>query len=84
MSRLTLEQILIFNLDQRISEDDRMTYMTREDAYETLKECTCQDFGYDAKAWKKWFRENEFEVAWKGLRKQLEEVDRDSLAPLGW
>ena len=61
-----------------------MVYMTREDAYETLKECTDQDFGYDTKAWEKWFRENKPEVAWQGQRKlRGSEDDLESKAPLG-
>lgn len=84
MSRLTLEQILIFNLAQKISEDNRMAYMTREDAYETLKKYTDEDFGYDTHAWERWFRENKEEDAWKGLRRLQESEDnKESASPLG-
>jgi hypothetical protein len=58
MSRLTLEQILLLNLEQKIPEEDAMVYCSREQAYEWLKENTGQDFGYDVEAWKQWFKEN--------------------------
>ncbi len=55
MTRLTLEQLLIASLEPDL---DKIGYMPKEIAYETLKYNTHQDFGYDAKAWKKWLKEN--------------------------
>jgi hypothetical protein len=50
MTRLTLEQLLLANLEERMPIGG-WGYMTKEDAYESLKEMTGQDFGYDLKAW---------------------------------
>lgn len=58
MIRLTAKQILLRNLQQRIPQQHKRLYMTREEAYEMLKERTGQDFGYDVDAWKKWLKAN--------------------------
>ncbi len=57
MTRLTLEQILILNLQERIPEGS-MVYTKKEDAYLALKKYTGQDFGSDIEKWKKWVEEN--------------------------
>jgi hypothetical protein len=46
MTRLTLEQILILNLQERIPEGST-AYTKKEDAYLALKKYTGQDFGND-------------------------------------
>lgn len=58
MTRLTYEQILIGNLQQKFPVEMKRVYATREQAYEELKRYTSQDFGYDVAAWKTWFKEN--------------------------
>ncbi len=57
MSRLTLEQILILNLQGKIPEGS-MAYSRKEDAYLALKKWTGQDFGDDIERWEKWVKEN--------------------------
>lgn len=57
MTRLTLEEIYISNLKERIPEGS-MAYMTKEDAYIELKKWTGQDFGYDADKWEQWIKDN--------------------------
>lgn len=57
MTRLTLEQILILNLQERIPEGS-MAYTKKEDAYLALKKYTGQDFGNDIEKWKSWVEEN--------------------------
>jgi len=75
MSRLTLKQILLGNLRQTISPNNRMNYMAREKAYEALKNYTGQDFGYDADAWQEWFKNTK--DPWKGLR-ELQASEQDN------
>ena len=57
MTRLTLEQILIFNLKQKLSEGS-MAYMKKDKAYLTLKKYTGQDFGDAIEKWEKWVEDN--------------------------
>ena len=57
MSRITLFQGLLMNLNQSI-EVNRREYLTREEAYQQLKSLSGQDFGYDVESWKKWLKEN--------------------------
>lgn len=59
--RLTDQEILIANLRGGIHPRAR-EYMTKEEAYEILKEITHQDFGYDAEQWEAWCKQNEEEV----------------------
>lgn len=56
MSRLTPEQYLLLNLEQQIPSDNDVHYLTREQAYQALKNMSGEDFGYDVKAWRKWLR----------------------------
>lgn len=57
MSRLTLEEILIANLNEKLHQGT-MPYMTKESAYQALKKWTGQDFGYDSTKWEEWINEN--------------------------
>ena len=57
MSRLTLDEFLILNLQEKIPED-AMGYSKKENAYLELKKYTGQDFGDDIEKWKKWVEEN--------------------------
>jgi hypothetical protein len=46
-------------------------FMTREEAYEQLKQLSHEDFGYDALKWEEWGREyGQFLPGWKGLSKK--------------
>jgi len=40
---------------------------TKEGAYEELKLLTQEDFGYDVDAWRKYFNENDYANAIKGI-----------------
>lgn len=51
--RLTRTELYLDNLKQLIPRDSRV-YMTREQAYEKLKEYSGQDFGNDIQAWETW------------------------------
>jgi hypothetical protein len=53
--RLTVEQILLRCLEGKMPQNS-LAYMSVEEAYEELKRDTGQDFGYDVKAWKQWFK----------------------------
>jgi hypothetical protein len=55
MSRLTLCQILLKNLEQKI-QNGRRDYMTQDEAIKELKALTGQDFGLDATRWKQWLK----------------------------
>jgi hypothetical protein len=59
MTRLTLGKLYLANLQERLPGG--RGHMTKEQAYEALKQYTGQDFGYDIKAWRKWLRENKKE-----------------------
>ena len=63
MTRLTLEQLLLVNLAEQMPSRFTLGYMTKEDAYERLKEMTGQDFGYDLDAWKAWLRKHKKEFS---------------------
>ncbi len=54
--RLTPDEELILHLEQRFDKENAI-YMTKEEALEQLKFITEEDFGYDAAAWKKYFKE---------------------------
>ncbi len=56
MPRVTYIKICLDNLEGKIPETDPMFYASKEVAYEALKDWTGQDFGYDADAWRQWFR----------------------------
>jgi N6-adenosine-specific RNA methylase IME4 len=56
MTRLKAEQILLLNLEQKIP-DHTLVYCLSEQAHSELKGMTGQDFGYDVKAWKQWFKD---------------------------
>jgi hypothetical protein len=56
MSRLTLLQGLLMNLEESISSS-RREYLPKHVAYEQLKQRTGQDFGYDVHAWRIWLKE---------------------------
>jgi hypothetical protein len=56
MSRLTPIQLLLLNLASEIGPT-RREYLTGDVAYEELKKLTGQDFGYDVRRWRQWFRE---------------------------
>lgn len=66
MTRLTPIQLDIANLlGQR--PKNSLGYMTKEQALELLKKRSGQDYGYDAKRWVQWVRENEKdEWEWAG------------------
>jgi hypothetical protein len=49
-------------MDGRIVEGDR-GYYPKEEAYETLKRWTGQDFGYDTGAWREWFEKHANELS---------------------
>lgn len=55
--RLFPDERLLKNLQQKIPHG-RRGYIPHEEAYELLKAATGQDFGYDADAWKTWFKQN--------------------------
>lgn len=55
MTQLKIPDLLLANLQQQM-RPGQFGYMTREEAYDALKEDTGKDFGYDAKAWAKWLR----------------------------
>jgi hypothetical protein len=56
MSRLTLYQILLLNLQGKLLPA-RREHLTKEQALAQLRERTGQDFGYDVDAWKRWLKE---------------------------
>ena len=58
MTRLRLYTVLLHNLEQKIKPHQGRSYLTKEQAYKTLKAETGQDFGYDVDAWRKWLKEN--------------------------
>jgi len=57
MTRLTLDEIYILSLKEELPEGS-VAYMTKEDAYNSLKKWTGQDFGYDADKWEQWVDDN--------------------------
>lgn len=58
MSQLTPYEGLIKNLRQDIPKTQLREYLTREQAYERLKQWSGQDFGLDADRWQSWAAEN--------------------------
>jgi hypothetical protein len=58
MTRLYPFKGLILNPEGKIPVSQKRLYLPRETAFNRLKQLTGQDFGYDAEAWKKWFKEN--------------------------
>ena len=56
MSRLTLYQGLLLNLEGKI-DPARREYLSKEKALELLRHHTRQDFGSDVAAWKAWIRD---------------------------
>lgn len=63
MSRLTLEQILLHNLQGRVSRQNRRVFMEKEAAHAKLCRVTGQDFGHDAKAWRAWIKQHPIDWA---------------------
>ena len=60
MSRLLPLEGLLLNLKQEIPVENKRVYITKERAYELLKEWTGEDFGIDnLDAWEKWVKEND-------------------------
>ena len=57
MSRITLFQGLLMNLNQEIKEG-RREYLSRDEAHQMLKKLTGQDFGYEVEKWRLWIKEN--------------------------
>jgi hypothetical protein len=57
MSRLTYVEILLRNLAGEISPT-RREYVPPDEARAILKAKTGQDFGHDAKEWRRWLRAN--------------------------
>lgn len=55
--RILPHQIYLMNLRQAFPEDHEM-YMGREIVLQLLQDKTGQNFGFDAYAWKQWFKEN--------------------------
>jgi hypothetical protein len=55
MSRLTLYNGLLLNLEGKIKEG-RREFLPRQEAYEKLKQLTGQDFGYEVLRWRDWIR----------------------------
>lgn len=58
MPRLRPFQLLLQNLEGKISPDAGRHYRTKERALAELKQQTGQDFGDDVEAWRRWLREN--------------------------
>jgi hypothetical protein len=58
MTRASEYELLIFGLREVFPSNAWMGYVTREDAYEELKELTDQDFGFDPDAWEEWLDSN--------------------------
>jgi len=65
--RLLYHEILIANLLEQFPRGHEQ-YRTAQGAYTELKLVTNEDFGHDAEAWRRWFEENDFKTAFKGLR----------------
>ena len=57
MSRLTLYQGLLLNLEGQIRPEQKRLYLGKEEALRQLREHTGQDFGDDVEAWRRWLRE---------------------------
>ena len=60
-------EICLINLCQMLPKQS-LYYMTREEAYEELKEISKEDFGYDVNKWEQWgHQHSKFLPTWKGL-----------------
>ncbi|MDP4180584.1 MAG: hypothetical protein Q8942_05775 [Bacillota bacterium] len=58
MSKLLPLEGYLKNLKQEIPPSIRRLYMSKEQAYEMLKEYTGKDFGYDIEEWEKYTKGN--------------------------
>ena len=56
MSRVTLLQVLLLNLEGKIQPGSEREYLPKEEARKRLVALTGQDFGYDVQAWRAWLR----------------------------
>lgn len=57
MSRLSLEEICLMNLEGRFNRArDTRWYLTPEEAMGNLKRLTGEDFGLDAARWRQWLK----------------------------
>lgn len=70
--------ILIRNLEGTFPHD-LPYYSSKKEAYERLKEITGEDFGYDGKAWRDWYKKFRQE-----LRESSNELDYDFEAWREW
>jgi hypothetical protein len=57
--RLTPLRLLLYNLEGKIPSKVRRGYIPPEEAYRRLKELTGQDYGMDAKEWRKHVKEKD-------------------------
>jgi len=55
--RATPDELFIQNLEEAWPPG-ALYYMPKEQALEELRHLTGEDFGYDANAWRQWFRKN--------------------------
>lgn len=69
MAHLLPLEGLLKNLKQEIPSYRRREYLTRERAYELLKQWTGQDFGFDADKWGDWVHENQ-DLIYKRMRQK--------------
>lgn len=60
MPRINPYKVLLLNLEGKFEGDSnkRKLYLSKEDALNSLKRMTQQDFGYDVEAWRKYLRDN--------------------------
>ncbi|HLN30407.1 MAG TPA: hypothetical protein VK395_21875 [Gemmataceae bacterium] len=58
MIMLSLQEIMLLNLEGQLQEDDNRR-VPKDQALQTLKKYTGQDFGYDAAQWRTWLLEKE-------------------------
>jgi hypothetical protein len=56
MSHITMDQYILYNLEGKMGRSHSRFYCPKNIAYEELQRATQQDFGYDAKAWRRWQR----------------------------
>jgi hypothetical protein len=60
MSLIHPVELFLINLEEKVSYQYPFIYMDMTLALSELKKLTGQDFGYDAKLWRKWLLENGF------------------------